>query len=151
MRLHSYRGASIRNSRGPSCPGLRVRNVWFFNSGIDGVRTSLLITDKEVKTDAFADSLNSLLGSGEIPGLLDPESLGLLLADLQPAAEAARISLQPDSMLDFFLARVRENLRVLLCISPIGSKMRDYCRYDTSVWQTEQLYHATKFPTSRYQ
>lgn len=101
------------------------------NSGRDGIRSSLLLTDKDLKTDAFADCLNSLLGSGQVPGMLDAESLGLLLKDLQPAADAARVSMPPDAMLEFFLGRVRENLRVLLCVSPIGSTMRDYCRYRT--------------------
>ncbi|CDJ55936.1 hypothetical protein EMWEY_00000180 [Eimeria maxima] len=97
-------------------------------AGRDGVRSSLLLTDKDLKTDAFSDCLNSLLGSGQIPGMLDADSLGMLLKDLQPAAEAAKVSQQPDAMYEFFLARVRENLRVLLCVSPIGSTMRDYCR-----------------------
>ncbi|CDI82515.1 hypothetical protein EPH_0040020 [Eimeria praecox] len=97
-------------------------------AGRDGIRSSLLLTDKDLKTDAFSDCLNSLLGSGQVPGMLDAESLGMLLKDLQPAAEAAKASLPPDAMIEFFQARVRENLRVLLCVSPIGSTMRDYCR-----------------------
>ncbi|CDJ49023.1 hypothetical protein EBH_0056020 [Eimeria brunetti] len=88
----------------------------------------ILLTDKDLKTEEFSDCLNSLLGSGQVPGMLDAESLGMLLKDLQPAAEAAKVSLPSDAMLEFFLARVRENLRVLLCVSPIGNTMRDYCR-----------------------
>ncbi|OEH79493.1 heavy chain 2 family protein [Cyclospora cayetanensis] len=97
-------------------------------AGLDGICTSLLLTDKELKSEAFSDSLNSLLASGKIPGILDPESLAQLLKDLQPAAEAARVSSQPDALLEFFQTRVRENLHVLLCVSPIGNKIRDYCR-----------------------
>lgn len=106
-------------------------------SGIDGVQTSLLITDKELKTDAFSDSLNSLLCSGQIPGLLDSESSGLLLQELQPVAESAGVSPHPDSLQELFLSRVKENLHVILCVSPIGSKIRDYCRYDAVVYRLD--------------
>lgn len=99
--------------------------------------TCLLLTDKELKTDAFADILHSVLSSGQIPVVLDPDRLGLLLTDLQPAAEAARVSLQPDALFEFFLSRVRENLHVLLCVSPVGNKMRDYCRYGKAGGKSE--------------
>lgn len=97
-------------------------------AGIDGSRTSILLTDKELKTDAFSDCLNSLLAAGHVPGMLDSEGVGMLVKDLHAAAEAAKVSVQPDAIVEFFLSRVKENIRVLLCVSPIGSKLRDYCR-----------------------
>lgn len=100
-----------------------------FVAGQEGIQSSLIIKDKDLKTDAFADHLNCLLGSGHIPGLLDSECIGNILAELRPAAEAAGVSDEQEAMMDFFLSRLKANLHILICISPLGNKLRDYCRY----------------------
>ncbi|KAL8275155.1 hypothetical protein Esti_000905 [Eimeria stiedai] len=126
-RIHTARNYTINDFRE------ELKQV-VVKTGIDGKSTTLLVADKELKTDAFSDSLNSLISSGQIPGLFDLESLSLLLRDLQPAADAAKMSSDPDALLDFFVSRVKENLHVLLCVSPIGGRIKDYCRHTAIDW-----------------
>ncbi|KAL8440078.1 hypothetical protein Efla_004062 [Eimeria flavescens] len=124
-RIHAARNYSLRDflEELKQLIVMSGKTTW-----LDGDRITLVISDKDLKTDAFSDSLNSLLCSGHIPGLFDTESLSLLLRDLQPAAKAARLSTEPEALLELFISRIRENLHVLLCFSPINSKICDYCR-----------------------
>ena len=47
---------------------------------------------------------------------------------VRPAAKAAGIIETQDALFAFFLERVRTNLHVILCLSPIGEAFRERCR-----------------------
>lgn len=62
--------------------------------------------------------------TGEIAGLLPKDELDMIVNDIRPIMrqEAPHISDTWENLYNFFLGRVRDNLHVILCFSPVGNK-----------------------------
>lgn len=70
--------------------------------------------------------MNNVLASGEVSNLFARDELEDITQDLIPALKRQhpRRSPTPENLYDFFLSRVRNNLHVVLCFSPVGEKFR---------------------------
>jgi dynein heavy chain len=95
--------------------------VFFQCAGENGGRTVFLLTDSQIPQESFLEDVNNILNSGEVPNLFAKDELEQIDAEMRPIAEAKKIY---DNMYNFFISRVRENLHVVLCFSPIGDTLR---------------------------
>jgi dynein heavy chain, axonemal len=64
----------------------------------------------------------------QVPNLFPKDELGSLLDEVRAAAKAAGAGETPDALYAFWLERVRTNLHVILCLSPVGEAFRERCR-----------------------
>ena len=97
-------------------------------SGGAGKSVTFLLTDNDVKDDSFLEYINNILTVGEVPGLFPRDELDGILSDLQQAfrRECGRmVADTPDNLYRFFVDRVRRNLHLVLCFSPVGDKLRN--------------------------
>ncbi|VDO04030.1 unnamed protein product [Rodentolepis nana] len=87
---------------------------------------TFILTDNEVKEEAFLEPLNNMLASGEVAGLFARDEMNEILGDLvQPMRrEFPRLPPTNENLQDYYLLRVTRNLHVCLCFSPIGQKFR---------------------------
>jgi len=65
-----------------------------------------------------------LLSSGWIPELFPKDEIDGLLGKIRAEAKSAGYMDTPDSLFDFFLDKVRKNLHLALCFSPVGDAFR---------------------------
>lgn len=72
-------------------------------------------------TDEFLTMLNSLLSSGEVPGLYTPEELEPLLAQLK---EEMQSQYQCKTIFEFFVSRVKKNLNIVIALDNKHPKFR---------------------------
>lgn len=98
-------------------------------AGLAGHPVTFIFTDNEIKQETFLEYINNILSSGEIPGLFTRDDLDSIVNDLRPIAK----KLYPDTLgrndtwenlYKFFIDRVRDNLHIVLCFSPVGEKFR---------------------------
>lgn len=82
-------------------------------SGIEGKPTTLFVEDYQLVSPEFLQLLNSLLSSGEVPGLYTSEEIDPLLTNL--ADEMRQIG-GFRTLYDFFVSRVKKNLRIVLSL-----------------------------------
>lgn len=62
---------------------------------------------------------------GEVPNLFEADELEKAIITTRPAAKEAGISEgNRDGIYDFFIGRVRSNLHLSLCMSPVGDAFR---------------------------
>lgn len=73
-------------------------------------------------------SLNDLLSSGEISDLFNDEDIEGIVNNVRAAVKGEGIVDNKDNCYKFFLDRVRKNLHMSLCFSPVGSGLRDRAR-----------------------
>ena len=73
------------------------------------------------------DSL-SLLFVGEVPNLFPKDELAGVLDEVRPAGKKEGAGETAEALYAFLLERVRTNLHVILCLSPIGEAFRERCR-----------------------
>jgi len=97
-------------------------------SGAKNQQTVFLFNDTQIIQEGFLEDINGLLGSGEVPNLLGQDEISNFREAVRADAKAAGVEETPNELYDFFLDRVRNNLHLVLCMSPIGEAFRTRVR-----------------------
>jgi dynein heavy chain len=98
--------------------------IMFKTAGIKGQGVLFLMTDAQVVNDKFLVYISNILSSGWIPGLFPKEEIDNIVGSVASAAKQAGIVDEPAARLAFFVSRVKANLHLSLCFSPVGSWFR---------------------------
>ena len=68
--------------------------------------------------------INNILNSGEVPNMFTQEEKDKKINACIEAAREAKIGGSRDAIYNFFISRVRDNLHIVLCMSPVGDAFR---------------------------
>ncbi|KAG2458608.1 DYH5 protein, partial [Polypterus senegalus] len=95
-------------------------------AGQKGKGITFIFTDNEIKDESFLEYMNNVLASGEVSNLFARDEVDEITQDLIAVMkkEYPRRVPTPENLYDYFLSRVRSNLHVVLCFSPVGEKFR---------------------------
>ncbi|XP_028435718.1 dynein heavy chain 5, axonemal isoform X1 [Perca flavescens] len=96
-------------------------------AGQHGKGISFLFTDNEIKDESFLEYMNNVLSSGEVSNLFARDEIDEILSDLIPVMKRKFPKRPPtnENLYEYFMSRVRHNLHVVLCFSPVGEKFRN--------------------------
>uniref|UniRef100_A0A3P9NGZ4 Dynein axonemal heavy chain 8 n=1 Tax=Poecilia reticulata TaxID=8081 RepID=A0A3P9NGZ4_POERE len=99
-------------------------------AGGDGKGITFIFTDNEIKDEAFLEHLNNVLSSGEVSNLFAKDEIQEITQNLVGAMKKdfPRIPATFDNLYEYFIARAKKNLHVVLCFSPVGQKFRSRCQ-----------------------
>ncbi|XP_060913896.1 dynein axonemal heavy chain 12 [Labrus mixtus] len=100
------------------------------NAGVKGQKTVFLLTDAQIKDEAFLEDVDSVLNTGEVPNLFAIDEKQEIMETVRPIAQAGNknLELSPLTLFAFFVARCRENLHIVVAFSPIGDAFRNRLR-----------------------
>lgn len=124
----------------------------YINAGVNNKPTMFLLNDTQIIREEFLEDINNLLNSGEVPNLFEGEEYEKVILNTRIACiESNHENQSRDGIYEFFIAKVRANLHVVLCMSPIGDAFRRRCRMFPSLvncctidwyvkWPPEALY-----------
>ncbi|XP_041103970.1 dynein heavy chain 5, axonemal [Polyodon spathula] len=95
-------------------------------AGQRGKGITFIFTDNEIKDESFLEYMNNVLASGEVSNLFARDEVDEITQDLISVMkkEYPRRPPTAENLYDYFLSRVRSNLHVVLCFSPVGEKFR---------------------------
>ncbi|XP_056325895.1 dynein heavy chain 9, axonemal [Danio aesculapii] len=96
----------------------------YIKAGVKNIGTVLLMTDAQVADEKFLVLVNDLLASGEIPDLFPDDEVENIIGSLRNEVRAQGLMDTRDNCWRFFIERVRRQLKVALCFSPVGNKLR---------------------------
>jgi dynein heavy chain, axonemal len=103
----------------------------FDEAGHKDKKVTFIMTDAEVKDENFLEYINMVLSTGEIPGLLQKDEKEVWLGDVRTVYQKKKKSKDEPTqqvIYEYFLDRLRDNLHIMLCFSPVGTKFRDRAR-----------------------
>eukprot|EP01138_Halocafeteria_seosinensis_P007479 gb/GECG01007645.1/.p1 GENE.gb/GECG01007645.1/~~gb/GECG01007645.1/.p1 ORF type:complete len:3314 (+),score=514.53 gb/GECG01007645.1/:1-9942(+) len=91
---------------------------------------TFLFTEAEIKKEQFLEYINSILLTGEIGGLFAKDEMMAMSAELRPDFLEKRPGQPdtPDNLRQFFIDTVRDNLHLVLCMSPKNPKFPERAR-----------------------
>ncbi|KAI4553815.1 hypothetical protein MJT46_015995 [Ovis ammon polii x Ovis aries] len=100
------------------------------NVGMKGQKTVFLITDTQIKEEAFLEDIDSVLNTGEVPNIFAADEKQEVMEGVRPVAQAGNKhgELSPLALFAFFVNRCKENLHVVVAFSPIGDAFRNRLR-----------------------
>ncbi|XP_029912440.1 dynein heavy chain 12, axonemal [Myripristis murdjan] len=100
------------------------------SAGVKGQKTVFLLTDAQIKMEAFLEDVDSVLNTGEVPNLFAVDEKQEIMEAVRPIAQAGNKNLEfsPLALFAFFVKRCRENLHIVVAFSPIGDAFRNRLR-----------------------
>ncbi|EMP33916.1 Dynein heavy chain 8, axonemal [Chelonia mydas] len=100
--------------------------ILYRTAGQKGQGITFIFTDNEIRDESFLEYMNNVLASGEVSSLFARDEIDEITQDLISVMkkEYPRRSPSSENLYDYFLTRVRNNLHVVLCFSPVGEKFR---------------------------
>ena len=98
----------------------------FKTAGQKGRGVSWMFSDNDIKDEGFLEYINNILCSGEVANLIPREEIDEICNDLIMPMKKEYPKRVPtmDDLYEYFIARVRRNLHIVLCFSPVGEKFR---------------------------
>eukprot|EP00741_Cyanophora_paradoxa_P016051 tig00000042_g15496.t1 len=96
----------------------------YMRTGVKGLKLVFLLTDGQIVDERFMVYLNDVLSSGYIPDLFSADERDNIVNAVRSEVKQEGIQDTRDNCWDFFVEKVRKNLHVVLCVSPVGDKFR---------------------------
>uniref|UniRef100_A0A803TV97 Dynein axonemal heavy chain 17 n=1 Tax=Anolis carolinensis TaxID=28377 RepID=A0A803TV97_ANOCA len=112
--------------KGYGIPDLKVRDLasQYITAGVKNMGTVFVMTDAQVADERFLVLVNDLLASGEIPDLFPDDEVENIISNMRNEVKAQGLVDSREACWKFFIDRVRRQLKVALCFSPVGNKLR---------------------------
>ncbi|TKC53302.1 hypothetical protein EI555_019208, partial [Monodon monoceros] len=100
------------------------------NVGMRGQKTVFLITDTQIKEEAFLEDIDSVLNTGEVPNIFAADEKQEVMEGVHPVAQAGskHDEFSPLALFAFFVNRCKDNLHVVVAFSPVGDVFRNCLR-----------------------
>ena len=110
-----------------TCTRTSFLQILYRTAGKDGHGITFLFTDNEIKEEGFLEYLNNVLASGEVSNLFQRDEIDEITQELIPVMKKEYPRRPPtnENLYDYFISRVKSNLHVVLCFSPVGEKFRN--------------------------
>jgi dynein heavy chain len=83
-----------------------------------------MITDAQIKEEVYLIPINDMLNSGWISDLFPKEDVDALVGNIRNEAKAAGYPDNQEGIMNYFMDKMRKNMKVVLCFSPVGDTMR---------------------------
>ena len=116
-----------------------IKNL-YREAGPLGKQVTFIMTDAEIKTEDFLESINSMLATGEIAGLIPKDERDVFALETKNVymKEAGTKGEDPSTLelWIYFINRVRDCLHMVLAFSPVGTKFRERARKFPSLFSS---------------
>ncbi|KAM6377006.1 LOW QUALITY PROTEIN: dynein axonemal heavy chain 17 [Pluvialis apricaria] len=96
----------------------------YIKAAVKNSPTVFLMTDSQVAEESFLVLINDFLASGEVPGLFQDDDLENIISAMRTQVKFLGLQDTRENCWKLFIEKVRRQLKVILCFSPVGSTLR---------------------------
>uniref|UniRef100_A0AAQ5YFA8 Dynein, axonemal, heavy polypeptide 9 like n=1 Tax=Amphiprion ocellaris TaxID=80972 RepID=A0AAQ5YFA8_AMPOC len=100
----------------------------YIKVGVKNIGTVFLHTDAQIPDERFLVLINDMLASGDIPDLFSDEEVDMIVTSIRMELRGLGLIDTRDNCWSFFIERIRRQLKVVLCFSPVGFTLRTRAR-----------------------
>ena len=103
---------------------------FLIKSGVDGTRCVFLFSDSQIQLESFLEDVNNILNTGEVPNIFPSDEKAVVIDRIRTLMlkENPKLDANPAALYSHFISRCKENLHIVLCMSPIGEAFRNRLR-----------------------
>ncbi|XP_076804944.1 dynein axonemal heavy chain 10-like [Clavelina lepadiformis] len=96
--------------------------------GIENKKTVFLFTDSHVAEEGFLELINNMLTSGMVPALFADDEKEAIVGQMRDEASKLGFGPAKEAIWQYFVSKCRDNLHIVLAMSPVGDALRIRCR-----------------------
>lgn len=85
-------------------------------------------TDAHVIEESFLELINNMLTIGMVPALFDEDGKKQMSDRVRDEAKRKGISETKEDLWNYFLEKIKDNMHIVLAMSPAGDTLRIRCR-----------------------
>ncbi|KAJ3214893.1 Dynein heavy chain 1, axonemal [Dinochytrium kinnereticum] len=104
-----------------------LKKVMFW-AGIDAKPTVFLYCDTQIVSESCLEDVNNILNGGDVPNIYTNEEMDRIMNAMRPLAMDLAIVPNRENLFALYVTRVRTNLHLIICMSPIGDAFRTRLR-----------------------
>jgi len=97
-------------------------------AGCDAKDTSFLFVDTQIINEQMLEDINNVLNSGDVPGLYKSEDLEPIYACGKTECTRKQMPVTKMNMFQCYLQRVKQNIHMVIAMSPLGEVFRTRLR-----------------------
>ncbi|CAF3576543.1 unnamed protein product [Rotaria sordida] len=99
-------------------------NNLYRRAALKGLSCIFLLSDAQITDEHFLVYINDYLSSGEIFDLFTDEEIEEILNYLRSEAKSQGYNESKENIWKYFIDKVRRNLKIVMCFSPVGNTLR---------------------------
>jgi len=115
-------------------------------AGVKDQQTAFIFTDAQVVMEAMLEDVNNILNAGDVPNLYGPEELDAIMSACRVDCQKKQITPTKTNIFAQYIVRVRRNMHVCLCMSPLGETFRERLRQFPSLVNCSTIDWFTEWP-----
>ena len=96
----------------------------YFKAGLKGEQIVFMFLDSQIADEKFLVYINEMLSSGKIPGLFAADEVDTIYNGVRSEGKGEGIPDAKEPMFEYFISKIKKNLHVCLCFSPVGAAFR---------------------------
>ncbi|KAI8841134.1 dynein heavy chain and region D6 of dynein motor-domain-containing protein [Chytriomyces cf. hyalinus JEL632] len=97
-------------------------------AGMDAKQTVFLFCDTQIFNESCLEDVNNILNGGDVPNIYANDEIDQILNAMRPIALDMGITANRENLFALYISRVRNNLHLIICMSPIGDAFRNRLR-----------------------
>ena len=97
-------------------------------AGVEAKPTTFLFVDTQIINEQMLEDINNVLNSGDVPGLYKAEDLEPIYAVGKTECSRKGLAVNKMNMFQTYLARVKQNIHMVIAMSPLGEVFRTRLR-----------------------
>lgn len=97
-------------------------------AGVKDKSVVFLFSDVQIINERMVEDINNILNSGDVPNLYGPEDMEAISASCRIECQKKKIPATKLNIFSQYLIRVRRNIHLCVCMSPLGEVFRNRLR-----------------------